>query len=231
MYFLPELYRDENPHEYGIIIDLLRNSTMIVKLFEQGISELIPIKNIKSYSNFADYISFGEKNSVRIKGFDFGNSPDEIKNSDFSGKRGIIYSTNGTKAIIKIGRNIPNLLIASMRNMESIVDYIMEIDVDFPVILSGHKGAIALEDIYCGGFLIERLMEKDMDIEINDGAYAALLLYRSVKKSLRNAVKKTEHGKELIWKGFEKDIDIALQKNATDIIPLYHEGIIRSILP
>ncbi|RKX66759.1 hypothetical protein DRP44_03375, partial [candidate division TA06 bacterium] len=80
-----------------------------------------------------------------------------------------------------------------------------------------------------GGFLMDSLLEEKLDITMNDSAYLSLISYRAVKHSLKNAVRKTEHGKELIWKGFEKDIDMALEKNVTDLIPLYHAGIIHSI--
>lgn len=231
MYLLPDLYDTKNSTEYGVIIDLLRNSTMITKLFENGIYELVPISPVPSDSEFKGFIKFGERNSVKIKGFDYGNSPYEIKDLDFSEKKGLICSTNGTKTITKIGRYIPNLIIASMRNIRSVVNYITKIGADISIILSGHKGSIALEDVYCGGLLMDCLLEEDLDISMNDSAYLSLTAYRAVKHSLKNTIKKTEHGKELIWKGFEKDIDMALEKNVTDIIPLYHAGVIRLVHP
>ena len=229
LYLLPDLYDADNSKEYGVIIDLLRNSTMITKLFENGIYELVPISSVSSISEFKEFITFGERNSIKIKGFDYGNSPYEIKDLDFSRKKGVIYSTNGTRAIIRIGQYIPNLIIASMRNMESVVKHIKKIGADISIVLSGQNNLIALEDVYCGGFLMDSLLEGELDITMNDSAYLSLISYRAVKHSLKNAVRKTEHGKELIWKGFEKDIDMALEKNVTDLIPLYHEGIIHSI--
>src|SRR3990172_9831002 len=84
------------------VVDVLRASTSLVAMHENGLLRAIVSENIHqarqlSRANFS--LLCGEVKAVPPAGFDYGNSPAEFAALSFKGKSAVMMTTNGTRAI------------------------------------------------------------------------------------------------------------------------------------
>ena len=216
-----------------IVIDVLRASTVIVNALNNNAKEVIPVDSV----DFALKVSGGafsgqtllggERNTKMIDGFNLGNSPEDYTEKIVSGKTVILYTTNGSKAIVK-AKYSENLIVCCFNNLKAITDYIVGLNQDFEILCSGASGKFCIEDTVCAGKIIELVEKKIKDVKLSDSASASLILNKSFS-SVLNMLKECEHGKKLINNGFEKDIEFCSKMNTVDIIPFYNSGILKLI--
>jgi len=73
-----------------VVIDVFRAFSTACYAFHCGAEKIIPVGDIDiAYSlknSHPGYILMGERNEIKMPGFDFGNSPTHILNVDFKGK-------------------------------------------------------------------------------------------------------------------------------------------------
>ena len=87
-----------------VVVDTFRASTTISVLVEKGI-RVVPVASIEEAASYpgADY-RMGERGSEKIQGFDFGNSPTELKSVQFRlGDTVVLSTTNATRIIEAAG--------------------------------------------------------------------------------------------------------------------------------
>lgn len=88
----------------AVIIDILRAATVEAYILGNNADYIIPVKT--QTEAFAireknpEVILIGESNGLKIEGFDYGNSPSEIKDVDFEGKVVVHRSSNGTQGLV-----------------------------------------------------------------------------------------------------------------------------------
>ena len=113
----------------AIIIDVFRAFTVEPYLFYNGVEKIIPggdkeiAYNLKEKNK--EYILVGERNGIKLPGFDYGNSPSQIKSIDFS-KRTVVHTTScGTQGIVN-AINADEIITGSLVNANAIVKYIKQ---------------------------------------------------------------------------------------------------------
>ena len=111
----------------AIIIDVFRAFTVEPYIINNGAKKLMPVgeKQI-AYDlkeEHKDYVLIGERGGVKLPGFDYGNSPAQIKNVDFSGKTVVHTTSCGTQGIIN-AINAKEIITGSLVNAQAIVRYI-----------------------------------------------------------------------------------------------------------
>jgi 2-phosphosulfolactate phosphatase len=113
----------------AVVIDVFRAFTVQAYLFANGAEKIIPVKDLdeahKLKNENPSFILLGERKGVKVEGFDYGNSPTEILNVDFSGKIIIHTTSNGTKGLANAS-NAEAVLVGSFVVADSIVKYIKE---------------------------------------------------------------------------------------------------------
>ncbi|MBA3723751.1 MAG: 2-phosphosulfolactate phosphatase [Candidatus Levybacteria bacterium] len=88
----------------AVIIDILRAATVEAFILGNNANCIIPVKT--SAEAFAlreknpRIVLIGESNGLKIEGFDYGNSPSEIKNVNFEGKIVVHRSSHGTQGLV-----------------------------------------------------------------------------------------------------------------------------------
>jgi len=215
-----------------IVIDVLRATTTIVTALNNGAKDIIPVSSIEfamkiSGNAFSGHTLLGgERNTEKIDGFPLGNSPLDYSKEVISGKSVVLFTTNGTKAIVKAKYSI-KLLIASFLNAKCIADQINKIGEDVEILCAGNNGMFSFEDSLCAGMLIEELKELKQELVLNDASKMCNLLYQKNRKQTKSVIMDSEHGRKLIEKGFKSDIEYSAQKNIIDIIPIYENGVIK----
>ena len=85
-----------------------------------------------------DGILGGERQAVRIPGFDLGNSPREYLEA--AGETLILSTTNGTRAVVSAATRCERVLIASLLNLSAVVDATREAGEDVVVVCAGVQG-------------------------------------------------------------------------------------------
>lgn len=113
--------------DLAVVIDVFRAFTTEAYLFANGAEKIIPVLGLeeayKLKSENPNYILIGERGGVKPEGFDFGNSPTEILDVDFSGKTIIHTTSNGTKGLLNTS-NASDVLMGSFVIANSIIEYI-----------------------------------------------------------------------------------------------------------
>jgi 2-phosphosulfolactate phosphatase len=216
----------------SVVIDVLRATTVIVSALKNGAREIIPVNTV----DFAMKVSGnafggqtilgGERNTKKVEGFNLGNSPLEYTTEIVAGKSIILYTTNGSKAIVK-AKFSENLFICCFHNLPIIANHLIALNKDVEVICAGTNGNFNLEDAICAGRLLSEIRKINENIEISDCGRASLVLNKSFGKNIVKMLKETEHGKLLIENGFADDIKECAQYGITDLIPYYISGSIK----
>ncbi len=215
------------------VIDVLRATSVIIHALSQGATEIIPVATIEEalsrITQFPEGTTLlgGERESRKIEGFDLGNSPREYIGERIKGKRLILTTTNGTKAfhLVSSGREI---LATSFFNIGAISHHCLDMRTDLLIFPSGDEGRFSLEDVVCGGMLIDRMLEKGKGpFSLTDASQSALILYERFKENLVKALRLSTHGQDLIERGFEEDLSYCAQVDITNVVPIFRDGVIR----
>ncbi|MGB9662098.1 MAG: 2-phosphosulfolactate phosphatase [Moorellaceae bacterium] len=214
-----------------IIVDTLRATTTIATALEAGCLEIIPVltpeEAIEMRERLGDerVLLGGERGAVKIPGFDLGNSPLEYTPEVVQGRRIIITTTNGTRAIKRAaGARLP--LLAALVNAPAAAAAAVEAGGDVTILCAGTRDHFSLEDFLTAGLLVSEL-EKRGDYVLRDGAWAARELYRTYKDNLAQTLKNSLHGRQLLELGFEADLDYSTQVGVLVSVPYYSGGLIR----
>ena len=168
----------------------------------------------------------GERNAEKIDGFTFGNSPLEYTEEAVKGKSIILFTTNGSKALVR-AKFSTNLFVGSFCNGKSVVKKVLKIKENLEILCSGNNGMYCLEDSICAGMMIAQIMEVIENVELDDASNTCLVLYKKNKRRIKKMLSETDHGKNLIEKGFEADITFAAKENTCNIVPQYVDGVVK----
>ena len=205
--------------DVAIMVDVLRASTTIVVALDY-FNQVIAVKDEKKAIELAkehNAILAGERDGAKIKGFDAGNSPNEIKK--FNGKLLILTTSNGTRIL----ENMSSIsLIGSFINAKSVAKAAAEIARDhIDIVMAGVNGRFAIEDFLGAGEIISNLIDYDLD----EMARAAYMASRN-EEMVNEAVMNSKSALKLQKLGYNKDISFSIKKNIYDSIPIYNDGII-----
>jgi 2-phosphosulfolactate phosphatase len=218
-----------------VIIDVLRATSTIVNALNNGAKEIIPVASVE----FAVKVSGGmfggltllggERNTKKIEGFALGNSPLEYSAKLVKGKSIILYTTNGTKAVVK-AKFSKNLYICSFLNLSAVAEYISKLDTDFEILCAGRNNSFSLEDTVCAGKLISEILKVKPELNLSDTAKASIALNKTFGKNLNKMLAETEHGKLLLENGFEDDIKFCSKLNTTNAIPYFAGNVVKLLV-
>lgn len=217
-----------------VVIDVLRATSVILKALNAGAKEVIPVGSI----DFAMKISVnshggqtllcGERNTQMIEGFDLGNSPTEYTEASVGGKSIILFTTNGSKAIVK-SKYSDKVFIASFNNLSKMAEHLVMLANDVEIISSGASGVFCLEDTICAGALVKLMMEKKSDIIVTDATNASLILHEKYGSDIRLMMENCEHGHILKANGLEHDIEFCSTIDNIPLIPYFTGGEIKLV--
>ena len=113
----------------AIIIDVFRAFTLEPYVINNGVEKLIAVGDKEIAYNLKEknknYILIGERNGIKLAGFDYGNSPSEIKNINFSNQTVVHTTSCGTQGIVN-AVNAEEIITGSLVNAKAIAKYIKE---------------------------------------------------------------------------------------------------------
>ena len=168
----------------------------------------------------------GERKSLKIDGFDFGNSPFDFSEEKVSGRQIIMTTTNGTVAI-KSTEGAFRTLIGSFINAAAVCEQAQKYEKNVLIVCAGTERQFSLEDALCAGLMVEILQTGNAETILSDSAYAALLMYSQTRDSLTAVAIHSRNGVRLYELGREDDVEYCLRIDTIDIVPEYSNGKIK----
>lgn len=213
-----------------IVLDVFRATTSIVTAMANGCKGVTPLLTVDEARLLArqktGVLLAGERQSIKIEGFDLGNSPFDFSEINVRGQEVIMTTTNGTTAI-KATAGAARTLIGSFGNAGSICRKAKQHGQDILIVCAGTDGLFSLEDALCAGFLTEVLCRDAMPAAVlTDAASGALLMYGQAKDSLAAIGGGSRNGSRLQALGREDDIEHCFRLDLYTIVPEYKDGII-----
>ncbi|WP_373897377.1 2-phosphosulfolactate phosphatase family protein [Haloimpatiens sp. FM7315] len=211
-----------------IVIDMLRATSVITTALNSGCKKVIPVLTVEKAKDIAKTIGEncilgGERNAIKIDGFDFSNSPLEYKKEIAKDKILIMTTTNGTKAINGCLK-ADNILIGALLNAKSVALKALDINKDIVLVNSGTAGQFSMDDYICAGYIISCILNL-RECELTDIAKTSKYIY-DTHKDIISFIRKASHFKRLKELGLEEDLKYCCQKDIIDIVPEYKEGAI-----
>jgi 2-phosphosulfolactate phosphatase len=198
-----------------VIIDVLRAFTTDAYIINNRANKIIPVGAVedafKLEKNNPDYILIGERNGIKIDGFDFGNSPAEVCNVDFKNKTVIQTTSAGTQGIVN-AKYANEIILGNFVCLQAIVNHIKKINPPLVTLVAmGEKGLGKTdEDELCAKALKDLLLGNNTD-------------FIKIKNYLSNCestskffdISKTEFN--------EKDFDLAMDFSKFNFILKVHK--------
>jgi 2-phosphosulfolactate phosphatase len=202
------------PAAVGIVVDVLRATSTIAQALASGYERVLCCSEIEDAralrAELPDSLLGGERNAVRVEGFEVGASPREFLEA--RARTLILSTTNGTRAILETARRCDRVLLGSLLNLSAVAAAVEADDV--VVVCAGFQGGFALDDAYCAGRIVQLL-----EVERTDAAIAADLLARAFTTALDGLNART-YGPP----GLEQDIAYCAQEDLLDVVPQLTEA-------
>lgn len=199
-----------------VIIDVFRATTTICHAFNKRIPHVLTVSDASQALALKDKntLHAGERNGVKLEGFDLGNSPSEINELTSLPESLILTSTNGTKCVeIAVQNEASKVIIGALNNVSALATFLIQSNQPFILFCAGWKGNPNIEDTYMAGALLDKL---NIDTHNNDAATLALHAYQ-YNKSNANYLKNSQHYQRLLAMGNNLDLTLCC---AIDSIPL-----------
>jgi len=212
------------------VVDVLRASTTVTTAWSRGAGRIIPFGSIEeAKALFATFprgsaLLCGERNGMKIDGFDLGNSPAEFTGEAVEGKTLLFASSNGTRLMARAD-GARRKIVASFVNLTAAAEHLSEGGVDVAILCAGDLGQLSLEDFVCGGALVAEVLARCPETEANDAAHAARRLWDAAYRTrVRALFDDASHGRDLATLGFETDLDLCAARDAIPVVPVVTDG-------
>ena len=218
-----------------VVIDVLRASSTIIAAVENGCERVIPVRDERDAFTTAKACSktqpllCGERNGVKIKGFDLGNSPREYLPQVVKNRTLILTTTNGTQ-LFQYAAAAAKVFIGALVNAQALASLLLHEKRNIVILCAGKEGRFSLEDCYCAGIICHKIRSMcGNDILISNTAQMSEIIYNSYDSKTLEMLKYSEHGQYLTSIGFDKDLDACAATDSSATIPVWEEGSIRAI--
>ncbi|MDX1590837.1 MAG: 2-phosphosulfolactate phosphatase [Balneolaceae bacterium] len=221
----------ENRNKTVVVIDVLRATSTIITALMNGARGVISVEDMNEASKISqnvdskNHLLCGEKDGVKIEGYDLGNSPLEYTRERVEGKTLIFNTTNGTKAVKK-SMVSSDVIIGAFLNVSAVTRYLTESKNDIILLCAGWKGRLALEDTLLAGSIIYKLYDGSLPDTAPDGAKVAFGLYEKYRDDIETVIKQSNHAVRLGNIVGLEDVSYCCQTDICDRIPVLTDGII-----
>ncbi|MER3431892.1 MAG: 2-phosphosulfolactate phosphatase family protein [Leptolyngbya sp. ERB_1_1] len=233
VFHTPELTPVQNAADCAIAIDVLRATSTIATALFAGSDAVHVFSDMEKLVRESEFLPpekrlrAGERGGSKVAGCDLGNSPLDCTPELMSGKRLLISTTNGTRALQKIQAS-PVVLAAALINRQSVVEYLVKHQPETVWIVgAGWEGSFALEDTVCAGAIVQSVAERLgcslEELVGNDETVGAASLYRQWQDNLLGLLYHASHGKRLLRLNCLEDLKYCSALDTLDVLPIQTE--------
>jgi 2-phosphosulfolactate phosphatase len=201
----------------GLVIDVIRATSTICQALAAGYERVFCTAEVDEARALrgllGEGVLGGERDAVRIPGFDLGNSPREYVEPESSTV--VLSTTNGTRAVVTAAERCERVYIASLLNLAAVVEAARSHGDDVLVLCAGVQGRPNLDDTYVAGRIVELL-----GWERTDAAEAAARLV-ATWGGAEEALRASKSGRNLMENApeLEPDIPFCARESVLDVAP------------
>lgn len=211
--FTPAEFEALRPASLGdtvcVVFDILRATSSIVTALAHGATDVRPVATVAEalaeLGRDPAVLLAGEREGVRIgpdltggRWFDLGNSPREFEAQTVRGRRIVMTTTNGTRALAAV-RGARRVLAASFLNLEATARALEACaGTRVLVVCSGTQEEASFEDALAAGALVDRLIGAGQPCEVHDSAQIARCMYRQQSGDLLAGMAHARNGRRLL---------------------------------
>jgi 2-phosphosulfolactate phosphatase len=202
----------------GIVIDVLRATSTIAQALATGYRRVLCCSEVNEARAIAategDAVLAGERKTVRIDGFDFGNSPREFLEP--VAETLVLTTTNGTRLLLAAAARCELVLVGSLLNLDAVVRAAAAAGSDdVAVLCAGVQGELAMDDAYVAGRIAAALGGGP-----TDSAAAAMRLARSFATN-EEGLGASQSARNLHASGLDDDIAWCARESVLEIVPRF----------
>ena len=214
----------------AIVIDVVRATSCIVEALANGAEAVLPAVSIEEAVRLRDSVPgdevllCGERHGLRIEGFDLGNSPFEFTSEAVGGRRLVMTTTNGTKALAA-AEEAERILPASFLNLGAVADAVRG-DRAVVVVCAGKAGRFAMDDTVCAGHILRRVLHGFGGPVVLDERARAAVDLAGVHEVSAEMLTRTEAGRALVEVGLGGDLALCASADRHKIVPMMRDRII-----
>jgi 2-phosphosulfolactate phosphatase len=203
-----------------VVVDAYRASTTIAVLVSRG-ARVLPVATLhEALAVDADFRA-GERGSAKVAGFDFGNSPTQLREAEIPpGATVALTTTNGTR-IIEAASAAPSIFIGAFVNAHALARELAEGNHEPEVVVvgCGWEGRRSSEDEAAAGAILHHLRGYGFEPNGRARRVADLYLNRS-----REALRNNAAARRLKRLGYERDLDLCLAEDTVPVAPWLRDG-------
>ncbi len=201
----------------GIVVDVLRATSTITSALAHGYRRVLCCEEIEQARALAAEEPgaklAGERKTVRIEGFDFGNSPAEIASAP-PAETLVLTTTNGTKLLLAAAARCERVLVGSLLNLSAVATAARGAD-EVVIMCAGVLGEMTIDDAYCAGRIAEAIGG-----EHEDSAAAAIRLAQSFDSAFEG-LSASRSARNLHASGLHADIEDCARESVLEVVPRY----------
>ena len=231
-----ELFHDMPPGAtrggVAVVIDVLRASTTMITALAHGAASIVPVADVDEARRLAVQIGpaavlGGEREGLRIQGFDLGNSPREYTADRIAGRTVVITTTNGTAALHAC-RDAEEIVVGAIVNRTAVAEAVRRLAGDrggVHLVCAGTDGVVSAEDVLAAGAILDAAAADGRDDVLDAGAREALAFFRRVAAvgdvpvALVAEFRRSPGGSNLIVLGMEADLPAAATIDSLRVVP------------
>ena len=195
----------------AVVVDVMRATSTIAQALAAGYRRVLCCADLEDAralrARVPSSVVGGEREAVRIEGFDLGASPREFLEA--RAETLILSTTNGTRAILTAASSAGEVLLGSLLNVEAVARAVRSRGEDVAIVCAGFKGAFALDDAYCAGRIVQRL-----EGDPTDAAVAARLVAAAFPDP-EAGIRARRYGPP----GLDDDIVFCAREGVLDVVP------------
>jgi 2-phosphosulfolactate phosphatase len=230
----PALLRDVET-SVCIVVDVLRASSACIAMFDSGVEAIGVAPDPESArvlrsSFMPDALLCGEVGGLPPPGFDYGNSPIEFSRLSLAGRRVVLATSNGTRALHAVSAATA-VFVGCLLNCEAVavaaVDEALRTGSSLQVVCAGNDygASFSLDDTVAAGAIVRALRAalagrvSGEEEAVTDAALMAGRLFDGYATDLERAFLEGSHGRGLERLGFSADLAFCATLDRSRCVP------------
>ncbi len=191
-----------------VVFDVLRATSTMITALANGAEAILPVSEIsealEARRKDPQILLAGERDGLRIKAdltgsvdFDLGNSPREFTQGKVAGKKIVMTTTNGTRAL-RACAHARIVLVSSFLNLQATREFLAPKPLHLLVICGGTFEQPALEDVLAAGALCESLYSTAIKPAVSDSVLMAVNLFLPASRDPNVVMSQSRNGRRLL---------------------------------
>ncbi|MFA8433287.1 MAG: 2-phosphosulfolactate phosphatase [Marinifilaceae bacterium] len=218
------LYRMDN--SIVVVIDIFRATSVFCTALHNGARSIFPLAEVDQTreQRGKGFLLAGERDGIKIPDFDYGNSPYDFMTEEITGRQIAVTTTNGTQAINIVKKDAKEIVIGSFLNFSALVKYLNNRKEDILLLCSGWKNKMNFEDTIFASHLAQELLPLGYSSNSSDSIALAKAVADAAGKDILNYICRSSPRIQGRMSLLVKDFRFCLQKDQTEVVPVYHKG-------